>query len=144
MDLLKTFQKNDVSPNEAAMQLLLSTGILKGQTPAVHSYNAINNILVMQKIDEMCVSDMYGEHMSDVPKSLVDAIREIIKILYDNNIEYPDITGYNFIYTEDDKDDKLYIIDMEHAKFNTKKDSYDPFILKFIKGDVIEWNERFM
>jgi tRNA A-37 threonylcarbamoyl transferase component Bud32 len=144
MEEHQTFQKNDVSPKEAAMQLLLSTGILKGQTPTVHSYDAINGILIMDKINEMCVSDMYGEHMADVPKEIVDQIRRIIKVLYENHIEYPDITGYNFIYTEDEKDGKVYIIDMEHARYNYGVTTYDPYILRFIKGDSTEWNERFM
>lgn len=122
------------------MQLLLSTGILKGRVPVVHSYDAINRILVMQKIEEMSVSDMYGEHMSDVPTEIVDQIRDIIKTLYDNSIEYPDITGYNFI----EKDGKVYIIDMEHSKFNNNRVSYDPYILRFICNQVTEWNERFM
>ncbi len=122
------------------MQLLLSTGILKGRVPTVNSYDAIGRILVMQKIEEMSVSDMYGEHLSDVPTEVVGQIRDIIKVLYDNSIEYPDITGYNFI----EKDGKVYIIDMEHSKFNNNHTSYDPYILRFIRNQVTEWNERFM
>jgi tRNA A-37 threonylcarbamoyl transferase component Bud32 len=137
---MSTFQKSDVSASEAAMQLLLSTGILKGRVPTVNSYDAIGRILVMQKIEEMSVSDMYGEHLSDVPTEVVGQIRDIIKVLYDNSIEYPDITGYNFI----EKDGKVYIIDMEHSKFNNNHTSYDPYILRFIRNQVTEWNERFM
>ena len=94
----------------------------------------------MDKINEMSVSDMYGEHMSDVPKEVVDQIRNIITVLYNNYIEYPDITGYNFIET----DGKVYIIDMEHARYNYGIATYDPYILRFIKEDVTEWNEKFM
>jgi tRNA A-37 threonylcarbamoyl transferase component Bud32 len=134
------FQKTNVSPKEAAMQLLLSTDILTGYVPKVHSYNANEGVLVMDKIDEMSVSDMYGENMAQVPKEVVDQIRSIIERLYNNYIEYPDITGYNFI----EKDGKIYIIDMEHSRYNNDITSYDPYILKFIRGDVSEWNERFM
>jgi hypothetical protein len=140
MNPQKTFKKVNVSPKEAAMQLLLSTDILKGYVPKVYSYDAINSILIMEKIDEMSVSDMYGEHMSDVPKDVVTQIRNIIKVLYNNYIEYPDITGYNFI----EKDEKVYIIDMEHAHYNYGIKSYDPYILRFIKEDATEWNEQFM
>ena len=140
MNLKQTFEKHDVSPKEAAMQLLLSTSTLNGQTPNVHYYDAIKSVLIMDKINEMSVSDMYGEHMSDVPKEVVVQIRNIIKVLYNNYIEYPDITGYNFIET----DGKVYIIDMEHAKYNYDIATYDPYILRFIKGDATEWNERFM
>jgi tRNA A-37 threonylcarbamoyl transferase component Bud32 len=136
----KTFKKNEVSAREAGMQLILSTSLLKDQTPKVHSYDTDNRILVMEKINQMSVSDMYGENMADVPKEVVDQIRDIISLLYYNSIEYPDITGYNFIET----DSKVYIIDMEHAKFNTIAASYDPYILKFIKGEVTEWNTQFM
>ena len=135
-----TFQKHGVSPKEAAMQLLLSTDILKGYVPKVHSYDANEGILIMEKINEMSVSDMYGEHMSDVHTEVVDQIRNIIQVLYDNGIEYPDITGYNFI----EKNAKVYIIDMEHSRYNNDINSYDPYILRFIKGDATEWNERFM
>jgi tRNA A-37 threonylcarbamoyl transferase component Bud32 len=136
----QTFKKHDVNPKEAAMQLLLSTSLLKGQTPKVHSYDAINGVLVMQKIHEMSVSDMYGEHMSDVPEEVIDQIRDIIFKLYNAQIEYPDITGYNFIETYG----KVYIIDMEHTKYNYDVTTYDPYILRFIKGDVTEWNEKYM
>ncbi len=133
------FKKTNVSPKEAAMQLLLSTSILKDQTPKVHSYIANEGVLVMDKINEMSVSDMYGENMAQVPKEIVDQIRSIIERLYNNYIEYPDITGYNFI----EKDGKVYIIDMEHSQYNNDINSYDPYIFRFIKGYVTEWNERF-
>ena len=69
-------------------------------------------------------------------KYLFDEIRKIIKILYTNNIMYPDITGYNFI----EYDDKIWIIDFEHSKKQSK--ITDRFINKFING-LNKWNPKF-
>ena len=51
----------------------------------------------MQRIPQMCVSDFYGALSRDVPEHVFRRVREILTILYNHNIYYPDITGYNFI-----------------------------------------------
>ena len=66
-----------------------------------------------------------------------DEIRTIIKALADNHIEYPDITGYNFI----EYDKKIWIIDFEHSSI-FKKTMKDPFVNKFIFGSN-KWNPDF-
>ena len=67
----------------------------------------------MQKIHNMCLSDFYGEAATNISNELFNKIREIIQLLYDNCIEYPDITGYNFI----EKYNKLWIIYFEQASY---------------------------
>jgi tRNA A-37 threonylcarbamoyl transferase component Bud32 len=57
--------------------------------------------------------------------------------LAENNIEYPDITGYNFI----EHDNKIWIIDFEHSSF-INKTMKDPFVNKFIGGSN-KWNPEF-
>jgi len=79
---------------------------------------------------------MYGEEDWDTSPELFAKIRKIIKTLCDNNIEYPDITGYNFI----EYDDKVWIIDFEHSKISKK--ITNSFIKKFIKG-LDGWNPDF-
>ena len=100
-------------------------------TPRIISYDERNQVMTMERIG-MNVSDFYGEDHHDVPKKIFYEIRKIIKILYDNNIQYPDITGYNFIEYQN----KIWIIDFEHATFIC------PFVNKFI-GGLNEWNPDF-
>jgi tRNA A-37 threonylcarbamoyl transferase component Bud32 len=108
--------------------------------PKIYDYDKEKKVLKMQKINNMCISDYYGEKSSDISSELFIKIRNIIKILYDNNIEYPDITGYNFI----EKDNKVWIIDFGHATFNPSinENLSDTFILKFINGHN-GWNPNF-
>jgi len=104
--------------------------------PKIIHYNKENKILTMEKIKNLNLSDMHGENSTDIEEYLFDKIRIIIKKLYDNNIEYPDITGYNFIEYEN----KIWIIDFEHSKINNK--ITNKFINKFIKG-LNKWNPEF-
>ena len=105
-------------------------------TPEIISYDSEKRILTMRKINNMNISDMYGENASNVDEDIFDKIRTIIKILAENNIEYPDITGYNFI----EYNDKIWIIDFEHAKISKKIEN--KFINKFIRG-LNKWNPEF-
>lgn len=106
-------------------------------TPKIYNYNENEKILTMENIPSLNVSDMYGDKMSNVPEYIIDEIRNIITILYKNGIEYPDITGYNFIEYQN----KIWIIDFEHASF--KSNNYDPFVLDFINGSNTNWNPNF-
>jgi tRNA A-37 threonylcarbamoyl transferase component Bud32 len=105
-------------------------------TPEIINYDTEKRILTMRKINNMNISDMYGENASNVDEDIFDKIRTIIKILAENNIEYPDITGYNFI----EYNDKIWIIDFEHAKISKKIEN--KFINKFIRG-LNKWNPDF-
>jgi tRNA A-37 threonylcarbamoyl transferase component Bud32 len=102
--------------------------------PKIYSYDKHTKIMIMQKINNMCISDQYGNNLNEIP---FDKIRNIIKILFDHNIEYPDITGYNFI----EKNDKIWIIDFEHARYVTKRKN--AFIQKFINGKNC-WNPNYL
>ena len=100
--------------------------------PKIIHYNKQTEIMTMVKIDNMNLSDMWGENDSDIDEYYFDEIRTIIKTLADNGIEYPDITGYNFI----EHNKKIWIIDFEHAHIR------DTFVNKFIQG-YNKWNPRF-
>ena len=133
MDLV--YIKNNVSLHEYIMHKhVYDLNIVN--TPEILMYNQTDKILIMKKIDQLCISDMYGEEPEDVEEYLFDEIRKIIKKLADSSIEYPDITGYNFI----EKDGKVWIIDFEHSKIN--RNIKDPFINKFIDG-LNKWNPEF-
>ena len=129
------YVKQDVKEHEYMMhKYVYDMNIVN--TPEIISYNKDTNTMVMRKIDNMCVSDMYGENSEDIDEHLFDKIRHIIKTLYDNNIMYPDITGYNFI----EYDNKVWIIDFEHSKKCNK--ITNRFINKFING-LNRWNPEF-
>ena len=106
-------------------------------TPKIISYDKKTKTMVMEKKDSLNLSDMHGENASDLDEYYFDEIRTIIKTLAEHNIEYPDITGYNFIEYEG----KIWIIDFEHSSIFKKK-MKDPFVDKFING-LNKWNPIF-
>ena len=127
--------KHNVSLHEYKMHKhVYDLGIVN--IPEIINYNEYTKELTLRKIDNMNISDCYGDMPRKVGRDLLDNIREIIKTLYDNNIIYPDITGYNFIEYEN----KLWIIDFEHAYFKTKQKNL--FVERFLKGSN-RWNPLF-
>jgi tRNA A-37 threonylcarbamoyl transferase component Bud32 len=107
-------------------------------SPKIVNYDAQKQVMVMEKIGNMSVSDYYDEYAKGVPKPLMKKIQQIVKTLYDNNIVYPDITGYNFI----EFDGKVWIIDFEHAQFKPLVEEPDDHVELFING-LHEWNPQF-
>jgi tRNA A-37 threonylcarbamoyl transferase component Bud32 len=136
--MTEIFTKPNVSEHEYNMHLYIyNLKILNVPKPI--SYDAINKIFQMEKINGMSISDYYGEKSSDIDSNIFKSIRGIIQTLFDVGIIYPDITGYNFIAEYDDFNeitDKIWIIDFEHATFNDLT-IYDPnydFVNEFING----------
>jgi tRNA A-37 threonylcarbamoyl transferase component Bud32 len=105
--------------------------------PKIIYYNKKTKQMKMVRVGVMSVSDFYGEKAADISVELFARIRAIIQTLYNHNILYIDITGYNFI--ENDK--KLWIIDFEHARYNPKR--INKFVERFLGGDD-EWNPEFL
>ena len=129
--------KQGVTQHEYDMhQHVNSLGIVN--SPKIVSYDAKKQVMVMEKIENMSVSDYYDEYAKGVPKPLMKTIQKIVKVLYENNIVYPDITGYNFI----EFDGKVWIIDFEHAEFKPLVANEDKHVNLFINGKN-EWNPRF-
>ena len=129
------FVKKNVSLHEYAMHKYIQE--LEGlNVPKIIAYDVERKILVMEKINHMSISDFYGEDAKDVPPDIFNKIRNIIKKLAKYNIEYPDITGYNFIYYQE----KMWIIDFEHTR--TITDKLNDFVSKFING-LNDWNPYF-
>lgn len=104
--------------------------------PKIIAYDHERHVLVIEKVSNMSISDWYGAEASKIKSELFEKIRAIIKKLADNNIEYSDITGYNFI----EYNDVIWIIDFEHSKVITGK--LDNFVNDFING-LNEWNPEF-
>ena len=108
------------------------------KVPKIKSYNKKTKQMKMVRVGAMSVSDYYGETAEHISDELFARIRNIIKTLYEHDILYIDITGYNFI--ENDK--KLWIIDFEHATYNYPRKT-DEFVEKFLEGHN-GWNPEFL
>jgi tRNA A-37 threonylcarbamoyl transferase component Bud32 len=127
--------KHNVSLKEYEMHKhVYSLGIVN--TPEILAYDKDTKIMLMKRINHMNVADFYGDKDIDTSPELFQKIRDIIKTLYENNIVYPDITGYNFI----EYNNEIWIIDFEHSRF--KPLLSDNFVLDFING-ANKWNPRF-
>ena len=105
--------------------------------PKIKSYNRKTKQMKMVRVGTMSVSDYYGETPEHIDAELFARIRNIIQTLYDHDILYIDITGYNFI----ENDNKLWIIDFEHATYNHPRKT-DEFVEKFLDGHN-GWNPEF-
>ena len=134
------YTKQNVEEHEYNMQMYVYNLKLSNiHVPKIISYDKKTKVMIMEKIDSLNLSDMHGEKAIDLDEYYFDEIRTIIKTLADNNIEYPDITGYNFI----EYNKKIWIIDFEHASiFEKTKKMKDNFVNKFISGSN-KWNPRF-
>ena len=131
----KYYIKHNVSLKEYEMHKhVYSLGIVK--MPKILAYDKDTQIMLMEKINHMNVADFYGDKDIDTSPELFQKIRDIIKTLYENNIVYPDITGYNFI----EYNNEIWIIDFEHSRF--KPLLSDDFVLDFING-ANKWNPQF-
>ena len=115
---------------------LASNGILN--VPQINDYDIETQVMTMENVPHMCVSDFYGEDAENISTELFDQIREVIRFLHANHIIYPDITGYNFIECEG----KLWIIDFEHSDFKTHEKNI--FVENFVlHDDYCKWNPWF-
>ena len=127
--------KHQVSLKEYEMHKhVQSLGIVN--VPKILAYDRDTRIMLMERVNYMNVADYYGEKDADITPELFQKIRNIIKTLYDNNVVYPDITGYNFIEYKE----KIWIIDFEHSNF--KPLLQDDFVVQFING-TNKWNPQF-
>lgn len=107
--------------------------------PEIIEYNDESKIMVMKKVGKHNLSDQYGENATDVPKELFDQVIKIVRTLVLHNIEYPDLTGYNFI---EDDDGKVWIIDFEHSSLMTTTLVNNIHIQNICNG-YKKWNPEF-
>ena len=105
--------------------------------PRIYKYNKEESTMKMQRIHGDCVANIYGEEIENVPEGIKQQISDILTQLTHHNIEYPDITGYNFIV---DNNEIVWIIDFEHACH--KKNITNKFILDSCIN-ITQWNEDF-
>ena len=104
--------------------------------PRPMKYDPEIKILTTINIGKMNIADYYGELAENISDELFVKIRTVIQILYDHNIVFPDITGYNFI----ECGKKIWIVDFGHAYFDINPNH--TFVEKFIAGHN-GWNPEF-
>ena len=96
-----------------------------------------HSIIRMERVDGETLSNKYGDVAKDTPESIWNKIRDMLSALYDEGIEYVDITPYNFIET---KDGDIKIIDFGDAKYTDGEINW--FLDEFLEGSN-EWNPDF-
>ena len=111
--------------------------------PQIIEYDQEKKILVLQKVGSNNLSHNYGEEATDLPNEIFEEVVKIIRTLSLNGIEYPDITGYNFIEDVDKNGNfKIWIIDFEHSSLmKTKK--IENIHIKNICNGLKTWNPDF-
>jgi len=134
------FTKKNVKEHEYFIhKYVQSLGIVN--CPKIISYDWKTEVMIMEKIDNMSIADFYGEDAKKVPIHIFNEIRQIVSTLLEYNIEYIDITGYNFI----EFDEKIWIIDFEHAGIKKKEPSQ--FLQEFLSSENKNyqyWNPDFL
>ena len=109
-----------------------------GFSPSVISVIEKGNksVIKMERVNGDVLSNIYGDNHEVIPENILNKIRHILSELYHNDIEYIDITPYNFIMTGDD----IKIIDFGDAKYVDGEINW--FLEDFLDG-TNEWNPDF-
>ena len=132
------FVKKNVNHTEYFMQkYVYQLNIVN--IPEIIEYDEKGKIMVMKKVDNNNLSDIYGENATDIPDEIFDQVVKILRTLTLHNIEYPDLTGYNFV---EDNDGKVWIIDFGHSHLTTSTLINNIHIQNICNGDKT-WNPDF-
>jgi len=129
------YVKSNVEPHEYEMHKY-AYDLHVVNVPKIVHYDKNNKVLVMEKIVGDNLSNIFGEESHCISDDLYEEVRYILKTLLQYDIEYIDITGYNFIL---DNNQNIWIIDFEHSK---KRPKINSFLESFCNG-LNEWNPDF-
>jgi len=138
----KILKYNEVDLGKISLEVELQNAAYKhGFTPKITNvgYYSEEEIIFMEDLKESCIADKYGENPNVLPKKYWNQIRNILEtLLYEEGIEYVDITPYNFI----EKEDKIYIIDFGDAYYTNTNDKINWFLQDILDG-FEGWNPDF-
>ena len=130
--------KRDVDDREHFMQqYVYQLNIVN--VPQIIYYDEKNKIMIMKKVEGMNLSDQYGDNANDIPNEIFEQVVKIVRNLVLHNIEYPDLTGYNFI---EDTNGKVWIIDFGHSKMMSSNQINNIHIQNICNGYKV-WNPEF-
>lgn len=131
------FVKTAVSEHEYSMQQYAYLNNIP--VPEIYSFS--NNVMTMQMLPGMTLDQRYGQN---VPDSAFERVRELVIQMDEIGIDYPDLTGHNFMATYDQCNvvDRIWVIDFEHARRIRDRKQCSKFVRKFIDGHN-GWNPQF-
>jgi tRNA A-37 threonylcarbamoyl transferase component Bud32 len=98
-----------------------------------------NTTIVMEDLATPSIADVYGDSIDHLPEWIREEILGILYSLYTiGNIEYIDVTPYNFI----EKDGVVWIIDFGHAR--ECQEEINPYLDElFANWSLTKWNPEF-
>jgi RIO-like serine/threonine protein kinase len=109
--------------------------LLPNHVPAIIDFN--NGILTMERLEgASTIFELHGDQEEDVPDAIWDEIHRIVRILYEENIVYHDITSFNFMYNP--ATDVVYIVDFGHCSQEP-----DNYVEEFVYRHLKLWNADF-
>jgi RIO-like serine/threonine protein kinase len=93
----------------------------------------------MEDLATPSIADVYGDSIDHLPEWIREEILGILYSLYTiGNIEYIDVTPYNFI----EKDGVVWIIDFGHAR--ECQEEINPYLDElFANWSLTKWNPEF-
>ena len=131
------YVKKKVSQREFFMQQFVYTLNIVN-VPEIINYNEDTQTMTMLNVGNN-LSNNYGENATDISDEIFDKVAIIVRKLVLNGIEYPDLTGYNFV---EDGAGKIWIIDFEHATFKPPRKITNIHIRTICNGTK-RWNPYF-
>ena len=105
--------------------------------PEVVEYFPESRIMISRRVEGSNISDNHGEDVNHVPDEVFQKVATIIRELVLNGVEYPDITGYNFI--EESETHDVWIVDFGHANIKQQGKITDRHIKAVCNGEK-KWN----
>jgi hypothetical protein len=135
------FIKKNVSKKEQVVYNVIQQlfeGSKDVHIPKMYYYDRDNEIAVFQRIPVLNIADEYGENEEDVPKHIMNKIAITLHALYNSFIDYPDITGYNFMY--EPKKDRIWIVDFEHATILKPREHHSEIMNDWVNHNIHKWN----
>jgi tRNA A-37 threonylcarbamoyl transferase component Bud32 len=136
----KYFIKQNVSIHEYNMHVLVYHLRLI-RVPHPIYYDRAWKCMVMEKIHGANVSNIFGDCAYNVPMHIRKEIQRMIRILTAHQIQYVDITGYNFVI-DSHNEDRIWLVDFEHTY---ESEYVPPCVETFCVTSVedMEWNAEF-
>jgi serine/threonine protein kinase len=130
-----------VLENESIMHQKIQK-IIPNLSPKIYDIRVLQNDIfeiTMEKLPGTTIAEYFGEKSEKTPEYIWEQIRNIVKTLLDNDIEYFDISPYNFIY--DDVQDIVRIIDFGGNGVMIKSErTIENWYIEELLNGLSEWN----